>query len=102
MRFLFCPQPLQQQYHYGKNFGYIIAFKPQDGFEWHKVTVADPLASRYIHKDPSIAPATKFDVKVKAFNNIGEGPYSLTAVIYSAQDGGYQSFYFPLTVYTVV
>lgn len=80
-------QPVQPQYYYGSNFGYIIAFKPNDGFEWHKVTVADPLARRYIHKDPSISPATKFDVKVKAFNSVGEGPYSLTAVIYSAQDG---------------
>ncbi|KAB5565801.1 hypothetical protein PHYPO_G00245680 [Pangasianodon hypophthalmus] len=78
--------PVQPQYYSGSNFGYIIAFKPQDGNEWHKVTIADPRASRYIHKDPSIPPATKFDVKVKAFNSAGEGPYSLTAVIYSAQD----------------
>lgn len=54
------------------------------------MTVADPRANRYIHKDPSIPPATKFYVKVQAFNSVGEGPYSLTAVIYSAQDGEYQ------------
>ncbi|TSK13409.1 Contactin-1a [Bagarius yarrelli] len=78
--------PVQPQYYYGSNFGYIIAFKPQDTTQWHRVTISDPRASRYIHKDPSIPPATKFDVKVKAFNNEGEGPYSLTAVIYSAQD----------------
>lgn len=88
--FLFCPQPVHPQYYYGSNFGYIIAFKPQNGSEWLKVTVADPRASRYIHKDPSIPPATKFFVKVQAFNSVGEGPYSLTAVIYSAQDGEYQ------------
>uniref|UniRef100_A0AAR2JBK2 Contactin 1 n=1 Tax=Pygocentrus nattereri TaxID=42514 RepID=A0AAR2JBK2_PYGNA len=81
--------PVQPQYYYGSNFGYIIAFKPEDGFQWRKVTVADPEARRYVHKDPSIPPATKFDVKVKAFNSKGEGPYSLTAAIYSAQDGGY-------------
>ncbi|XP_060770609.1 contactin-1a [Neoarius graeffei] len=78
--------PVHPQYYYGSNFGYIIAFKPQNGSEWLKVTVADPRASRYIHKDPSIPPATKFFVKVQAFNSVGEGPYSLTAVIYSAQD----------------
>ncbi|KAL7858029.1 hypothetical protein AOLI_G00181310 [Acnodon oligacanthus] len=78
--------PVQPQYYYGSNFGYIIAFKPEDGFQWRKVTVADPEARRYVHKDPSIPPATKFDVKVKAFNSKGEGPYSLTAAIYSAQD----------------
>lgn len=32
-------------------------------------------------------PSTAFQVKVKAFNNKGDGPYSLTAVINSAQDG---------------
>lgn len=51
------------------------------------MTVADPLAKSYIHKDSSIPPLTEFQVKVKAFNSKGEGPFSLTAVIYSAQDG---------------
>ncbi|XP_062849034.1 contactin-1a [Trichomycterus rosablanca] len=78
--------PVQPKYYYGNNFGYIIAFKPHDGIEWHKVTIADPQASRYIHKDPSIPPATRFNVKVKAFNSKGEGPFSNTADIYSAQD----------------
>lgn len=85
-----CSQPVQPQYYYGSNFGYIIAFKPHDSNQWHRVTIADPRANRYIHKDPSIPPATKFDVKIKAFNSMGEGPYSQTAFIYSAQDGEYQ------------
>lgn len=55
-----------------------------------KVTVADPQAKRYVHKDSSIPPSTEFHVKVKAFNSKGEGPFSLTAVIYSAQDGKYR------------
>ncbi|XP_010881894.1 contactin-1a isoform X2 [Esox lucius] len=78
--------PVQPQYYYGRNFGYIIAFKPKNDLEWMKVTVADPQARHYVHKDPSIPPSTEFLVKVKAFNIKGEGPYSLTAVIYSAQD----------------
>uniref|UniRef100_A0A1A8EE95 Contactin 1 n=1 Tax=Nothobranchius kadleci TaxID=1051664 RepID=A0A1A8EE95_NOTKA len=78
--------PVHPQYYYGPNFGYIVAFKPHDEFEWKRVAVADPQAKRYVHKDASISPLTKFDVKVKAFNNQGEGPYSLTAVVYSAQD----------------
>lgn len=85
---LYCfHQPVQQRYYYGSNFGYIVAFKPKDGNQWRKVTVADPQARRYVHKDSSIPPSTEFQVKVKAFNSKGEGPYSLMAVIYSAQDG---------------
>lgn len=83
----FCHQPVQPQYYYGPNFGYIVAFKPHDGYEWRKVIVSDPQAKRYVHKDSSIPPSAEFQVKVKAFNSKGEGPFSLTAVIYSAQDG---------------
>uniref|UniRef100_A0A674F8F6 Contactin 1 n=1 Tax=Salmo trutta TaxID=8032 RepID=A0A674F8F6_SALTR len=78
--------PVQPQYYYGRNFGYIIAFKPHDVYDWMKVTVVDPEAKHYVHKDSSIPASTEFQVKVKAFNIKGEGPYSLTAVIYSAQD----------------
>ncbi|KAG9342245.1 hypothetical protein JZ751_016747 [Albula glossodonta] len=73
-------------YYYGRNFGYVVAFKPHDYTEWKKVTVADGEARRYVHKDYSIVPGTEFQVKVKAYNSQGEGPYSLTAVIYSALD----------------
>ncbi|KAG7230966.1 hypothetical protein INR49_024995 [Caranx melampygus] len=79
--------PVQPQYYYGPNFGYIVAFKPQDKFEWKRVIVSNPQANRYVHKESSIRPSTEFEVKVKAFNSEGEGPYSLTAIIYSAQDG---------------
>ncbi|XP_076863304.1 contactin-1a [Brachyhypopomus gauderio] len=78
--------PVYPQYYYGSNFGYIVAFKPHDSDEWHKVTVANPVASRYVHKDPTIPPATKFDVKVKPFNSKGEGPFSQPSVIFSALD----------------
>ncbi|XP_067356392.1 contactin-1a isoform X2 [Channa argus] len=78
--------PVQPQYYYGPNFGYIVAFKPLEEYEWMKVTLADPQARRYVHKDSSISPSTEFEVKVKAFNTKGEGPFSLTAVIFSAQD----------------
>ncbi|XP_054631456.1 contactin-1a isoform X1 [Dunckerocampus dactyliophorus] len=78
--------PVQEQYYYGPDFGYIVAFKPRGGFEWTQVTVSDPQANRYVHKDPSVPPWMEFDVKIKAFNVKGEGPYSLPAVVYSAQD----------------
>ncbi|XP_008310156.1 contactin-1a [Cynoglossus semilaevis] len=78
--------PVQPRYYYGPNFGYIVAFKPQDDDQWRRVTVTDPQANRYVHKESSIPPLTEFQVKVKAFNSEGEGPYSVTVVIYSAQD----------------
>lgn len=78
---------MQPQYYSGPDFGYIVAFKPQDESQWMRVTVADPQAKRYVHKDSSIPPMTQYHVKVKAFNRKGEGPFSLTATIYSAQDG---------------
>ncbi|XP_067293393.1 contactin-1a [Pseudorasbora parva] len=78
--------PVQPQYYYGSNFGYIIAFKPLNDPEWLRVTVTDPQARKYVHKDPKIPPSTQFEVKMKAFNSQGEGPFSLSAFIYSAQD----------------
>ncbi|XP_018603052.1 contactin 1b isoform X2 [Scleropages formosus] len=78
--------PVQPQYYNGWNFGYVVAFKAHDKHDWTRMTVADPEARRYVYKDSSIPPNTEFQVKVKAYNSKGDGPYSLTAVIYSAQD----------------
>uniref|UniRef100_A0A9J8AYM1 Contactin 1 n=1 Tax=Cyprinus carpio carpio TaxID=630221 RepID=A0A9J8AYM1_CYPCA len=78
--------PVQPQYYYGSNFGYIIAFKPHNDPEWMTVTVTDPQAQKYVHKDSKIPPSTRFEVKMKAFNSQGEGPFSVSAFIYSAQD----------------
>ncbi|XP_056273089.1 contactin-1a [Pseudoliparis swirei] len=78
--------PVQPQYYYGPDFGYIVAFKPHDGAQWMRVMVANPQAKRFIHRDASIPPMTEYRVKVKAFNGKGEGPFSLTAAIYSSQD----------------
>uniref|UniRef100_A0A3P9MHC2 Contactin 1 n=1 Tax=Oryzias latipes TaxID=8090 RepID=A0A3P9MHC2_ORYLA len=78
--------PVQPKYHYGPNFGYILAFKPQDQKEWKRMKVTDSESKRYIHKDPCMPPVTPFDVKIKAFNSKGEGPFSIKAVVYSGQD----------------
>uniref|UniRef100_A0A8C1XQY0 Contactin 1 n=1 Tax=Cyprinus carpio TaxID=7962 RepID=A0A8C1XQY0_CYPCA len=69
--------PVQPQYYYGSNFGYIIAFKPHNDPEWMRVTVTDPQARKYVHKDSKIPPSTRFEVKMKAFNSQGEGPFSV-------------------------
>ncbi|XP_061085744.1 contactin 1b [Conger conger] len=78
--------PIPREYYFGRNFGYVVAFKPHDWNDWKWVTVADAEARRYVHRDASMVSATEFQVKVKAYNSQGEGPYSLTAIIYSALD----------------
>lgn len=78
--------PVHPQYYYGSNFGYIIAFKPYYDSEWRKVMLAKPEAREYVHRDSTFPSSTEIAVKIKAYNNIGEGPYSSMAVIYSAQD----------------
>ncbi|XP_069084956.1 contactin-1 [Pleurodeles waltl] len=78
--------PLPREYYYGNNFGYIVAFKPYMDKDWRKVTVPNTEMGRYVHKDDTMTPSTEFQVKVKAYNNKGDGPFSLTAVIYSAKD----------------
>ncbi|XP_063783382.1 contactin-1 [Pseudophryne corroboree] len=83
--------PLAREYHYGDNFGYIVAFKPFTENEWRKVTVTNPESGRYVHKDDTITPATQFQVKVKAFNKVGDGPFSSTAIIYSADEAPTES-----------
>lgn len=78
---------MPKEYHFGNNFGYVVAFKSFDQNDWKSVTVPQPDIGRYVHKDESMLPSSKYQVKVKAFNNKGEGPFSLTAIIYSAEDG---------------
>ncbi|XP_061495933.1 contactin-1 isoform X2 [Rhineura floridana] len=78
--------PLPREYHFGNNFGYVVAFKSFDQNDWKRVTVPQPEVGRYVHKDDSMSPASQYQVKVRAFNNKGEGPFSLTAIIFSADD----------------
>lgn len=85
--FFLTLQPLPREYHFGNNFGYVVSFKSFDQKDWKRVTVPHADASRYVHKDETMPPSSKYQVRVGAFNNRGEGPFSLTAIIFSAQDG---------------
>ena len=44
-------------------------------------------ASRYVFRNESVRPFSPFEVKVGVFNNKGEGPFSPTTVVYSAEEG---------------
>uniref|UniRef100_A0A667Y345 Contactin 1b n=1 Tax=Myripristis murdjan TaxID=586833 RepID=A0A667Y345_9TELE len=84
--------PVQPWYFYGKKFGYIVAFKPHDAYDWWYETISDPETRRYVHRDPYFLPneedfqVREFQVKIKSFNVKGDGPYSLTKVIYYPRD----------------
>lgn len=84
---------MQPWYFYGKKFGYIVAFKPHDAYDWWFETISDPETRRYVHKEPYFVPTEEdfqvreFQVKIKTFNLKGDGPYSLTKVIYYPRDG---------------
>lgn len=84
---------MQPWYFYGKKFGYIVAFKPHDAYDWWYETISDPETRRYVHKDTYFViteedfQVREFQVKIKSFNVKGEGPYSYTEVIYYPRDG---------------
>ncbi|KAL7867498.1 hypothetical protein SRHO_G00088820 [Serrasalmus rhombeus] len=87
--------PMKPQYFFGKKFGYVVAFKPHEDFDWKWSTIADPEARRFVYRD-TIIPNTEIQVKVKGYNSKGEGPYSLTKVVFSSESAPTEA---PLDVY---
>uniref|UniRef100_A0A673BVK0 Contactin 1b n=1 Tax=Sphaeramia orbicularis TaxID=375764 RepID=A0A673BVK0_9TELE len=84
--------PVEPWHFYGKKFGYIVAFKPHDAYDWWYETISDPETRRYVHRDSYFViteedfQVREFQVKIKSFNVKGDGPYSLTKVIYYPRD----------------
>ncbi|XP_016390266.1 contactin-1a-like [Sinocyclocheilus rhinocerous] len=74
--------PVKPQFFFGKKFGYVVAFKQHENYEWKWTTVEDPETRRYVYKE-SMTPDTEIQVKVSTYNNKGEGPSSLISVVYS-------------------
>uniref|UniRef100_A0A8C5E8I2 Contactin 1b n=1 Tax=Gouania willdenowi TaxID=441366 RepID=A0A8C5E8I2_GOUWI len=85
--------PVEPWYFYGKKFGYIVAFKPHDALDWWYETISDPETRRHVPMDSYFIPTEEdfqvreFQVKIKSFNVKGDGPYSLTKVIFYPRDG---------------
>uniref|UniRef100_A0A8C2CUW0 Contactin 1b n=1 Tax=Cyprinus carpio TaxID=7962 RepID=A0A8C2CUW0_CYPCA len=67
-------------FFFGKKFGYVVAFKQHEDSEWKWTTVEDPETRRYVYKE-SMTPDTEIQVKVKTYNNKGEGLSSLISVV---------------------
>uniref|UniRef100_A0A670IP22 Contactin-5 n=1 Tax=Podarcis muralis TaxID=64176 RepID=A0A670IP22_PODMU len=73
------------EFQNGESFGYIVAFRPNGTRGWKEKMVTSSDASKFIYRDESVPPLTPFEVKVGAYNNKGDGPFSPIVVICSAE-----------------
>ncbi|XP_056129297.1 contactin-3 [Lampris incognitus] len=79
-------EPVPEELQNGEGFGYIIAFRPVGTVTWTRAVISTPGLARYIFRNDTIPPFSPFDVKVGAYNNRGEGPFSSIATVYSAEE----------------
>lgn len=77
--------PMAREYQNGDGFGYILAFRKKDT-SWSVVRIPHVESSRYVYYNDSLTPYSPFEVKIKAYNRRGEGPFSQIAVVYSAEE----------------
>lgn len=80
-------QPMAREYQNGDGFGYILAFRRKDTSSWTTVRAPHVESSRYVYYNDSLTPYSPFEVKIKAFNRRGEGPFSQIAIVHSAEEG---------------
>uniref|UniRef100_A0A4W6E7W3 Contactin-2 n=1 Tax=Lates calcarifer TaxID=8187 RepID=A0A4W6E7W3_LATCA len=78
--------PMAREYQNGDSFGYILAFRRKDTSSWIVVRIPHVESSRYVYYNESLTPYSPFEVKIKAYNRRGEGPFSQIAVVHSAEE----------------
>uniref|UniRef100_A0A8C3R9I9 Contactin 2 n=1 Tax=Cyanoderma ruficeps TaxID=181631 RepID=A0A8C3R9I9_9PASS len=78
--------PTLRDYQNGDGFGYIVSFRRKGSQAWLRARVPHAESLHFVYRNESIAPYTPFEVKIKAYNRKGEGPESLTAIVYSAEE----------------
>uniref|UniRef100_A0A8C7LIL2 Contactin 3b n=1 Tax=Oncorhynchus kisutch TaxID=8019 RepID=A0A8C7LIL2_ONCKI len=79
-------EPVPEELQNGEGFGYIIAFRPLGAVTWTRVVISTPGVARYVFRNDTIPAFSPFDVKVGAYNNRGEGPFSSIATVFSAEE----------------
>uniref|UniRef100_A0A4W6FXG6 Contactin 3b n=1 Tax=Lates calcarifer TaxID=8187 RepID=A0A4W6FXG6_LATCA len=79
-------EPVPEELQNGEGFGYIIAFRPVGTVTWTRAVISNIGVARYVFRNDTIPPFSPFDVKVGAYNNRGEGPFSSIATVYSAEE----------------
>lgn len=78
---------MAREYQNGDGFGYILAFKRKPALSWTTLRIPHVDSSRYVYYNQSLSPYTLFEVKIRAYNRRGEGPFSQIAVVHSAEEG---------------
>uniref|UniRef100_A0A3Q2XSV1 Contactin 2 n=1 Tax=Hippocampus comes TaxID=109280 RepID=A0A3Q2XSV1_HIPCM len=78
--------PMAREYQNGDSFGYILAFRKKDTSSWTEVRIPFVESSRYVYYNATLMPYSPFEVKIKAVNRRGEGPFSQIAVVHSAEE----------------
>ncbi|CAB1314722.1 unnamed protein product, partial [Coregonus sp. 'balchen'] len=79
-------EPVPEELQNGEGFGYIIAFRPLGAVTWTRAVISTPGVARYVFRNDTIPAFSPFDVKVGAYNNRGEGPFSSIATVFSAEE----------------
>ncbi|XP_069852911.1 contactin-5 isoform X1 [Dipodomys merriami] len=78
-------EPVSEEFQNGAGFGYIVAFRPNGTRGWKEKMVTSAEAAQFVYRDESVPPRTPFEVKVGVYNNRGDGPFSPTVLIRSAE-----------------
>uniref|UniRef100_A0A4W4G683 Contactin 2 n=1 Tax=Electrophorus electricus TaxID=8005 RepID=A0A4W4G683_ELEEL len=78
--------PMAREYQNGDGFGYILAFQKLEAPMWMMVRVPGVESTRYVYTNQSLSPYCPFEVKIKAYNRKGEGPFSQIALVHSAEE----------------
>uniref|UniRef100_A0A8D0X9N5 Contactin-2 n=1 Tax=Sus scrofa TaxID=9823 RepID=A0A8D0X9N5_PIG len=78
--------PMSREYQNGDGFGYLLSFRRQGSTSWQTARVPGADAQYFVYSNESVRPYTPFEVKIRSYNRRGEGPESLTALVYSAEE----------------
>ncbi|XP_063096093.1 contactin-2 isoform X2 [Cavia porcellus] len=78
--------PMSREYQNGDGFGYLLSFRRQGSSGWQTARVPGADAQYFVYSNESIQPYTPFEVKIRSYNQRGDGPESLTAIVYSAEE----------------
>lgn len=78
---------MAREYQNGDAFGYILAFRKTETSSWTTVRISHVESSRFVYYNNTLLPYSPFEVKIKAYNRRGEGPFSQIAVVHSAEEG---------------